>query len=137
MSRTNDMGKEVQGILRAINANMLPVTVMGTLQEMLVFRNELEGALIQNGFEVKLFDLHDPVDDLTIDYKNEVLFVWGLESLDPMESRSFSLRTILDVEQHQGLRFILSCEKDSYLKHFADYAAPFYKFCAPLKLPEF
>lgn len=61
--------------------------------------------------------------------KSDLLLIKGLELLPAKHNQSFSLRTMLDVGQHRGLKSFIFCEQSAVQKHFEDYSAPFYKFC--------
>lgn len=59
-----------------------------------------------------------------------LMFIKGLEYLDPMQNEAFTLRTRLDVGQYQGIKSFMFCEEKAVKNHFNDYAAPFYHFCS-------
>ena len=113
------------------------VVVTGSMAELTGFRDQAIDRLTEVSFQVSQMDLYsvDPQPSQT-EHDMDILILWGLEQLPPHDSRSYAIRTHLDVARHQGLRFIIFCETSRYRAHFLDYDAPFYHFCFPLPLSE-
>jgi hypothetical protein len=76
-------------------------------------------------------------DDTSFCYQYEpadILLIKGLGFLPAKHNQAYSLRTLLDVGQYQGLRSFIFCEESQVRKHFNDYSAPFYRFCTPYQI---
>jgi len=66
---------------------------------------------------------------------DQILVVFGLERLDPMDNLTFRLRALLDERYFLGQRYLILCDQAAFPAHFHDYSAPFYQFCMVRKLP--
>lgn len=76
-------------------------------------------------------------DDSSFCYDYEpadILLIKGLGFLPAKHNQAYSLRTLLDVGQYQGVRSFIFCEESSVKHHFNDYSAPFYRFCSPYRV---
>lgn len=126
--------EDTEKIIRRIDLGITDIVITGSRKDLAIIKMDLGKELSNHGFDVSTLDLEHPPLEFEIEYDKGFLFVWGLEHLDALDSRSFALRTFLDTEKHRGLRFVIFCEQESYSNHFHNDRAPFYLFCSEYQL---
>lgn len=126
--------QELAKICRALDADVLPIVVVGRWEEMLTIRGMLRTQLEATGHKVEIYDLNEMESFAELQDTKIFQLIWGLEALKPHEELSFRIRTILESQKYAGLKFIIFCEEQSYSGHFHDRKAPFYHFCTHHKL---
>lgn len=112
--------------------------VVGDLAKLSAFKTQLITQLNDENVISTWLDLTDLQSfKLTAsEASSTLLIIWGLESLTAEHKLTFALRSILDEQRHQGVRYLLFCDEKMYSKHFQQYSAPFYQFCFPIWLSD-